>query len=113
MQSKSLRKTSNLAEYIPVACAKVVAHLPPPNSGAKRVQQLGILYAVLVLIQMKEKATVKAISQLVGMQQSSINTILKDLLEAGVVERESMSSKIGHPTFLYLPVSPDCEGVPG
>lgn len=102
MQREFSIKINALKEFMTESCVVIAEDLPALTSGAKRTQHLGILFAILVLIEKKQEVTAPALSQLVGMPRPAINTLLKSLLSVGLVTRSSKVSE-GRARYIYEP----------
>jgi hypothetical protein len=83
------------ASLIGMSVDRVLAEILPGETGAARLQQLGLFLLVLVLEQRGEKVTVARIRELTRQSQSAIYKQLDKLVNVEVVKRTE--TKIDRP----------------
>ena len=76
-----------LGNLVGMSVDRILAEILPGETGAARLQQLGLFLLVFVLEQRGEKATVARIRELTRQSQSAIYKQLEKLVDVEVVKR--------------------------
>jgi hypothetical protein len=104
MQADYRVLSRGLGSLLVAASKQITEGLPDGTSGSIRTQHFGLYYAVVVLTELNEPVTVKAISEHTGLAQPHVNTGLRRLSELGVLERRGETPKTGGKSkFVYSP----------
>lgn len=104
MQSEYRVLTRGLGSLLDAAARQITDGLADSVSGSMRTQHFGLYYAVVVLTERNEPATVKSVSEFVKLTQPNVNTALRRLWELGVLERRAEPTTTGGKTkYLYSP----------
>jgi predicted transcriptional regulator len=81
---------------------RIVSEVFPDETGAARLQQVGLFTLIFVLQGGKEPVTAGRLSELTGQSQSRIQKQLQKLLKVGVVERKRALNRKGRGHVYHL-----------
>jgi predicted transcriptional regulator len=80
-----------------MSVGRIVAEMFPDETGAARLQQVGLFIVIFVLEGDRAPVTAPRLSELTGQSVSQVQKQLQKLVEVGVIERKKASKGRGHP----------------
>lgn len=83
---------------------RILGETFPDETGAARLQQVGLFTLIFVLEQQGETATVPRLVELTGQSSSAIYIQLEKLLKVDVIERKRMPNKRGRSYVYHLSI---------
>jgi transcription initiation factor IIE alpha subunit len=89
-----------LSNLIGMSVDRILAEILPKETGAARLQQIGLFTLIFVLEQRGEKVTVARIRKLTRQSQSAIYKQLEKLVDAKIIKR-TMTKTDRRPWFVY------------
>src|SRR5438552_3940176 len=79
----------------------------PKQSGAARLQQVGLFTLIYVMQGDKEAVTARRLSRLTGQPEGDVGNQVKKLIELGLVERTQILNKQGRGRAYELTIKPN------
>jgi DNA-binding MarR family transcriptional regulator len=81
---------------------RIVSEVFPDETGAARLQQLGLFTLIFVLEENGTPVTAERLAEITGQSKSSVQKQLVKLEDVGVIERRTALSKSGRGRALHL-----------
>lgn len=107
-----VRKPARRRQLPECYARQVLKHPLPNESGAERLQQVGILFAILGHQKQGEVVTTKRLAALCGMAASQTSRLVKPLMQRGLVRREVIVEprrrSIDYALRVRKPLEDDC-----
>ena len=82
----------------------ILAEVFPDETGAARMQQVGLFALIFMLQANDEPVTAARLAEMTGMQSGQIHRHLQKLLKVGVVERTAITSPHGRGRAWHLSI---------
>jgi predicted ArsR family transcriptional regulator len=83
---------------------QILAEVFPDETGAARIQQVGVFTLILMLQNDTEPVTAARLAAMSGQDQAQVHRQLKKLLKVGIVERTAITSPHGRGRAWHLSV---------